>query len=95
MVDITIELVKKVAKNARLPLTNEEIEKLIPEITDVLGLFSQLDNVDTTGVTPSFQPITIKNVMRDDTITPCLSQEAALKNTKHKINGYFKGPRAI
>lgn len=95
MVDITIELVKKVAQNARLPLTDEEIEKLIPELTDVLILFSQLDKVDTTGVTPSFQPIEIKNVMRDDNVTTCLSQEDALKNTEHNTNGYFKGPRAI
>ncbi|MFA4820401.1 MAG: Asp-tRNA(Asn)/Glu-tRNA(Gln) amidotransferase subunit GatC [Candidatus Aenigmatarchaeota archaeon] len=36
----------------------------------------------------------MENVLREDAPEKCLSNEEALKNTKHKEKGFFKGPRA-
>ncbi len=89
------ELIKKVATNARLKLTESEIKEFLPQLKEVLTNFETLQKAPTKNLQPSFQPIEIKNVTREDKTEPCLSQEDSLKNAKHKSNGYFKGPKAI
>jgi len=89
------ELIKKVATNARLKLTESEIKEFLPQLKEVLNDFETIKKAPTKGLEPSFQPIEIKNVTREDKITPCLTQEEATKNAKHKSNGYIKGPKAI
>jgi len=89
------ELIKKVADNARLNLTESEINEFLPQLKEVLSNFEIIIKAPTKYVEPSFQPIEIKNITREDKVEPSLSQEEALKNSKHKQNGYFKGPKAI
>ena len=86
------ELVQKVAKNARLDLSEKEVEKFVPQLRAVLENFSMLDELDVSKETPSFQPIETKNVFREDKVGKSLTQEEALSNTKNKKDGYFKGP---
>jgi len=89
------ELLAKVAENARLNLTKAEKKKFLPELKEVLNFFSELDKLDVSKEKPSFQPLEIKNVFREDKVSKCLSQEKALSNTSHKKDGYFKGPRVV
>ena len=89
------ELIEKVAKNARLKLSDSEIKSLLPEIKEILDLFSEIDKANVSNLKPSFQPLEIKNITRKDEVKPCLEQEEALQNTKHKQDGYFKGPKAL
>ena len=84
-----------VAEVARLKLTEEEIKKFLPQLSEALEFFMQLEEVDTTGIKPSFQPVELKNAMREDIEKECLTQDGALSQTEHKKDGYFKGPRAI
>ncbi|MDD5163695.1 MAG: Asp-tRNA(Asn)/Glu-tRNA(Gln) amidotransferase subunit GatC [Candidatus ainarchaeum sp.] len=87
------ELLLKVATNARLNLTEAEIKKFLPQMQDILGAFSKLDELRDLKEEPSFQPIQLKNVFREDKAGKCLSQEEALSNTKHSKRGYFLGPK--
>jgi aspartyl-tRNA(Asn)/glutamyl-tRNA(Gln) amidotransferase subunit C len=87
--------VEHVASLARIDLTEEEIEKFSKDISGILDAFSSLDEVDTENVKPSFHPIEMKNVMREDEEEKCLSQEEALSNAEQKEDGFFKGPRAV
>ncbi len=89
------ELIEHVAELARLKLTKEEIETFLPQLKEILDAFSKLDEIDVKDVKPSFQPIDLKNVMREDKVEKCLTQEEALSLTEHKKDGYFKGPRAV
>ena len=89
------KLLEHVAEVARLKLTEEEIKKFLPQLKEALEFFSQLQEVNTDGVKPSFQPVEIKNVMREDYEKQCLGQDEALSLTEHKKDGYFKGPRAV
>ena len=89
------ELIKHVAETARLKLTDKEIEKFLPQLKEALEYFSKLNEVKTDNVKPSFQPVEIKNALREDKEEKCLSQEEALSLTEHKKDGYFKGPRAV
>ncbi len=89
------ETVKHVAKLARLNLSEEELKKFARELSTVEEEFSKIKEVDTDKVDPSFQPLEMKNVFREDAEEEPLSQEEALSNTEHKENGYFKGPRIV
>lgn len=89
------ELVKHVAEVARLNLTEEEITKFTPQLKEIIDVFSEINEVNTDNTKPSFQPVELKNALREDTPKECLTQEQALRNAKHKKDGYFKGPKAI
>ena len=89
------ETLLHVAETARLSLTEDEIKEFLPQLNDVIEAFSKLSEVNTDNIKPSFQPVEIKNVMREDIVGKSLSQEQALKNAKNTKDGYFKGPRII
>ena len=93
MKKISEETVEHVAKIARLNLSKREVTKFQKELTDITNAFKILDGAPAAE--PSFQPVHIENVMREDKIEPCLPQEISLKNTKHKEKGFFKGPKAV
>jgi len=93
--EIDRKLLAHVSELARLKLTEEEIKKFLPQLKEALEFFSQLKEVNTDRVKPSFQPVELKNVVRDDVEKQCLSQDEALSLTEQKKDGYFKGPRAV
>ena len=94
-VKVDRELLLSVAKNARLNLTEAEIKKFLPQMQAILDAFSKLDEIVDLKEEPSFQPIQLKNIFREDKVGKCLSQEEALSNTKHEKQGYFKGPKVV
>ncbi|MBU0628146.1 MAG: Asp-tRNA(Asn)/Glu-tRNA(Gln) amidotransferase subunit GatC [Nanoarchaeota archaeon] len=89
------ELIEHIASLARLKLTEKEIEKFLPQLKEILNAFSKLDEVNTDNTQPSFHPVELKNMMREDRIKPSLTQEQALSNSKENKDNYFKGPMAI
>ncbi|HLG24349.1 MAG TPA: Asp-tRNA(Asn)/Glu-tRNA(Gln) amidotransferase subunit GatC [Candidatus Nanoarchaeia archaeon] len=93
--EVNREVLEHAAKVARLKLTEEEVRKFLPQMKELLEFFSKLKEVNTDNVNPSFQPVLLRNVMRDDTAKACLSQEDALMLTLHKKDGYFKGPKVV
>ncbi len=89
------ELLQSVARVARLTLSKEDIKKFLPQLKEVLDAFSEISKVDTKDTKPSFQPVVLKNHLREDNVHECLSQEQALSLTEHKKDGYFKGPKVV
>jgi len=93
--EINEELIKKIAKNARLMLTEQEKEEFLPQLKEILEHFSKLESADTNNLEPTFQPIKLTNIVREDIQKECLSQVEALQNTKHKKDGFFIGPKSF
>lgn len=89
------DIIKKVAVNSRLNISDKEISEFLPQLQEILEFFSKIDEAKTDNVKISLQPIELKNVMREDEIKESLTQEEALSNTKNKKDGYFKGPKSI
>ena len=92
---VTIKDVEHVASLARLSFSEEEKEKLVRELNEILAYMEQLNSVDTTDVEPLSQVIELSNVFREDTPKPCLSREDALKNAPAKNEKFFKVPKVI
>lgn len=94
--DFSKETIEYVAKLALLDLTEEDKEKFSKQLGDIISYFKKLNDLDTTNVKPTTHPIdNLKNVFREDIPWEGLSNEEALKNTKHKQDGYFKAPRIL
>ncbi len=87
------KLVKRVAKVARLNLTEEELESFTRQLRSVLDAFRKIDEVDTEGVEPSFHPQPLSNDWREDEVKPW--KWKPLDNTKHKEGKSFKGPKIV
>lgn len=92
---ITKETLQKVAKNARLNLTEKELDEFLPQIKEVINAFSEISKIDTKDVEPSIQPIPMQGVMREDKPKKSLSEEEIFANTRLKKDGYFKGPKVL
>ena len=88
------ELIRKIAKTARLDLSEKEIATFTPQLQEILNFFSEIEEANVSEQ-PSFLPVDLKNITREDIPRKCLSQEDSLRNTAHKKDGYFKGPKAI
>lgn len=86
---------ERIAKLARLELTEEEKEKFTKDLNEIISAFREIDIAKIGKIEPSFQPFLIKDVMREDKIENSLSQNDALANTAHKEKGFFKGPRSV
>jgi len=78
---LTKDDVKKIAHLARLGLTDEEIEKFAPQLTDILNYVEMLSEVDTTGVEPTSQVTGLANVTREDEVDQSLSTPDELLET--------------
>lgn len=85
-------LIDAVALNARITLTDKERTKLLQDFKDILDAFSAIAEAPAAEI-PAIHPELVMDVVRQDTPTPCLSQDDALRNTQHKKGGYFKGPK--
>lgn len=85
--------VRKVAKLARLELSDDEAKRFSRELDDVIKAFDALNVAEDEE--PSFRPVDVSDVMRPDAAGKCLTREEALSNTKHKEKGFFKGPKVI
>ncbi len=90
---VSEDVIRKVAKIARLELTDEEVEEFTKQIDDILEVFKSLEKIDTKDVKPSFQPIEIKNVWREDKVKEY--EWDPLSNADNKEDNYFKGPRSV
>lgn len=89
------ETLLHVAKTARINLTNDEKKEFLPQLQQIIDSFSEIKKVDTENKNPSFHPVKLKGMLREDTPKSSLSNEDALKNSKNNKEGYIKGPRII
>lgn len=87
------ELIEHVAEVARLDLTDREVKEFIPQLKEVLDAFGKLSEIEADD-DPSFQPVNLKDSLRDDEPGKCLSQDEALSGAESK-EGYFMGPKAV
>lgn len=87
------EEVRKTAENARLKLSDEEIEKFTGDFEKILEMFSTLDELDADEE-PAFHPVDVEPDSREDTEEETLSREEVFQNTDNEEDGFFKGPHA-
>ena len=92
---ITRADVEKIATLAKLKFSDDEKEKLIEELAQIIAYVEKLNELDLENVPPTSHVLDLKNVMRDDEVRSGLSQEEALMNAPAKHRGFFSVPKVI
>ncbi|MGZ3514325.1 MAG: Asp-tRNA(Asn)/Glu-tRNA(Gln) amidotransferase subunit GatC [Thermodesulfobacteriota bacterium] len=87
--------IEKVARLARLELSEEDRETFGNQMEQILTYMEQLNRLDTTGVEPASHAVPIYNVFREDEVKPSIPQEEVLAIAPDEEDGHFKVPRII
>ncbi|MEE9324442.1 MAG: Asp-tRNA(Asn)/Glu-tRNA(Gln) amidotransferase subunit GatC [Dehalococcoidia bacterium] len=87
---LSLEEVRHIATLARVGMTEEEMEQLRGQLSDILEHFEVLKQVDTTDVPPTSHPITMGNVLREDQASPSFTREEIMSNAPQEEEGHFK-----
>ena len=93
--EITKQEVEKVAKLARLELTEGEQTAFATQLSQILTHVETLKQYDTTGVEPTATVLGQVNVFRPDSVSPSLSIDRAMSNAPESIDGFFVVPKII
>lgn len=89
------DVVAKVAKLARIRLTDAEEESLAAEIGNVLSYVEQLQKVDVEGVEPLAHCLPLNNAFRADEQRPSLSADDALANAPKRAGDFYSVPAIL
>ena len=97
MSDFTREDVARIARLARLELTEAEVALMTQQLANFLAYAEQVQQVDTSGVPPTSHPFGTLGAWRDDAPQPSLPRSEALKQAPDADEraGLFKVPRVL
>jgi aspartyl-tRNA(Asn)/glutamyl-tRNA(Gln) amidotransferase subunit C len=87
--------VAHIAALARIRLSEDELEPLAEELSQILNWVEQLNEIDTADVPPLASVVAAKLPMRADEVTDGDCREAILGNAPRTANGFFAVPKVV
>lgn len=87
--------VRRIARLARIAVTDDEVSHLQGELNAILGFVEQLNEVNVEGVAPmtSVTPMAMKK--RQDVVADGNYPERVLANAPSREDGYFVVPKVV
>ena len=92
---LTTDDVARLAALARIELTDQELERMAPELAIILDAVASVSEVADADVPPMSHAMPLTNVFRDDVVRPGLTQEQALAGAPATDEGKFLVPRIL
>jgi aspartyl-tRNA(Asn)/glutamyl-tRNA(Gln) amidotransferase subunit C len=92
---VSPEQVRHIARLARIAMSDEEVERLVPELNAIIGWVEQLGEVNTEGVEPLTAVIEQKLRLRDDVVNDGNIRDEVLANAPAAQHGFFAVPKVI
>lgn len=98
---ISRDEVAHLARLARIDLTDDELDHLVPQLDVILQAVAQVSEVAAQDVPPMSHPLPLTNVVRPDEVRPGLSAEEALaaapvvEDEPAVEDGRFRVPRIL
>ena len=93
---ITREDVLHLAELSSISLDESQIEPLIKDLDNIVNYFSQLDELNTENVEPTYQCFDMKNVWREDNIVDFeAKREDLLALTTESEDNQIKVPKVL
>jgi len=86
------EQVLHVARLARLELSEEDVERMAGELSNILEHVERISSLDLDGVEPTTHVVVLENVLRADEPRPSLPRETALEQAPDPADGAFRVP---
>ncbi len=95
MPTISRDDVAKLAKLARLALTDSELDSFAGQLDAILGYVGKIQSVDVGDAKPTGNPSSSVNVTREDVVQPSLLQSQALAAAPSADEGRFAVPQIL
>ena len=93
---LTTNEVKNIAKLSKISLTDDEIELLRVELSQILDYFSMLEKVDTENINPTGHVVETKTTLRKDVSTRSHTNiEDILSNAPNRNGNMIQVKRII
>jgi aspartyl-tRNA(Asn)/glutamyl-tRNA(Gln) amidotransferase subunit C len=92
---VTIDTVKRVARLARIAVTDEEADRMTGELNTILGFVEQLNEVDVSGVEPMTSVIPIEMKKRQDKVTDGGKATDIVANAPATEEDFFLVPKVM
>jgi aspartyl-tRNA(Asn)/glutamyl-tRNA(Gln) amidotransferase subunit C len=89
------DTVKRVARLARMSVTEDEAENLKGELNSILDWVELLNEVDVADVEPMTSVVTQEMKKRDDVITDGNYADRVVSNAPASEDNYFMVPKVI
>ena len=92
---VDLQTVKRVARLARIAVSEEDAERMTGELNAILGFVEQLNEVDVSGVEPmtSVMPMAMKK--REDVVTDGGIAEDIVQNAPATEDYFFLVPKVV
>ena len=84
------EEVLNIAALAKVGVTDEDVEKLREQLSNILEHFQALQKLDTSGIPPTAQPVALQNVIMCDEVRPSMTIGDVLANAPQREDDFFK-----
>lgn len=89
---VTQEDIAHVAHLARLHMEPEELQAMRGHFESILEHFATLGEIDTEGVEPTYHPLPMVNVLRQDRVAGSLDRAEILRNAPNADGECFLVP---
>ncbi|MEM1378808.1 MAG: Asp-tRNA(Asn)/Glu-tRNA(Gln) amidotransferase subunit GatC [Pseudomonadota bacterium] len=87
--------VKRVAKLARIAVSDDQAEQLKGELNTILGFVEQLNEVDVDGVEPMTSVVAMDMKKRIDDVTDGNKADAITANAPASEENFFLVPKVV
>lgn len=87
--------IQRLAKLSRLEIPSEQVSEVRVDLSKILELFEQLQQVDTSGVEPLVHAIEVSDVFAPDHVAKSLDVEDVLRNAPVHDESFFKVPPVL
>ncbi|MGD9913749.1 MAG: Asp-tRNA(Asn)/Glu-tRNA(Gln) amidotransferase subunit GatC [Rhizobiaceae bacterium] len=92
---VDIATVRRVARLARIAVSDEDAERMTGELNVILGFVEQLDEVDVTGVEPMTSVIPMDMKKRRDAVTDGDRAADIVANAPATVENFFLVPKVV
>ena len=92
---VTDKDIEYVARLAKLKLSDEEKERLVSQMGDIVEFANNINKLNTDGVEPTNHILKIQNVFREDEVRESYSRDEILKNAPKKEAGCLVVPSVV
>jgi aspartyl-tRNA(Asn)/glutamyl-tRNA(Gln) amidotransferase subunit C len=87
--------VAKLARLARIEMTEDELVELSSQFGMILDAVARVQEVNLDGVKPTSHPQPMLNIARPDVVEPSLSPEDALSGAPAQEDSRFRVPQIL
>jgi len=89
------DTVRRIAKLARIAVTEDALQPLARELSNILSFVEQLNELNTDGVTPMTSSVHMPLKMRDDVVTDGNRAADIVRNAPGGDDGFFVVPKVV